>query len=214
MSSKEDILKKYRANIRQQFDMPDLSDIRAITYPDPLLQFMNMVKSAGGNAGISSKDNSTAYSGTTVSGGTEILADCPYGVTLGGTVSGGTTKNYVTTGGTVTGNEVTDAEGGAIGVGSTSARLYFTGNANITEEEIKANQELQDQINAEIDQIDWSIYANPDTPEYQAMVDEIRKELGLTTLKFQKLDDLVEAIGLPKCKLCTHCFDGSSWGHK
>ena len=50
MSSKEDILKKYRANIHQQFDMPDLSDIRAITYPDPLLQFMNMVKSVGGNA--------------------------------------------------------------------------------------------------------------------------------------------------------------------
>ena len=50
MSSKEDILKKYRANIRQQFDMPDLSDIRDITYPDPLLQFMNMVKSVGGNA--------------------------------------------------------------------------------------------------------------------------------------------------------------------
>ena len=50
MSSKEDILKKYRANVREQFDMPDLSDIRAITYPDPLLQFMNMVKSVGGNA--------------------------------------------------------------------------------------------------------------------------------------------------------------------
>ena len=50
MSSKEDILKKYRANIRKQFDMPDLSDIRAITYPDPLLQFMNMTKSVGGNA--------------------------------------------------------------------------------------------------------------------------------------------------------------------
>lgn len=47
-------------------------------------------KWAGGSAGISSKDNSTAYSGTTVSGGTEILSDCPYGVTLGGTVSGGT----------------------------------------------------------------------------------------------------------------------------
>lgn len=50
MSSKEDILKNYRANIRQQFDMPDLSDIKAITYPDPLLQFMNMTKSVGGNA--------------------------------------------------------------------------------------------------------------------------------------------------------------------
>ena len=50
MASKEDILKKYRANIQQKFDMPDLSDIKAITYPDPLLQFMNMVKSVGGNA--------------------------------------------------------------------------------------------------------------------------------------------------------------------
>ena len=50
MASKEDILKKYRSNIREQFDMPDLSDIRGITYPDPLLQFMNMTKSVGGNA--------------------------------------------------------------------------------------------------------------------------------------------------------------------
>ena len=50
MSSKEDILKKYKTNIREQYDMPDLSDIKAITYPDPLLQFMNMTKSVGGNA--------------------------------------------------------------------------------------------------------------------------------------------------------------------
>ena len=50
MSSKEDILKKYRSNIREQFDMPDLSDIQAVTYPDPLLQFINMTKSVGGNA--------------------------------------------------------------------------------------------------------------------------------------------------------------------
>ncbi len=48
MSSKEDILKKYRANIRERFDMPDLSDIKAITYKDPLLQFINMSKSVGG----------------------------------------------------------------------------------------------------------------------------------------------------------------------
>ena len=50
MASKEDILKKYRSNIREQFDMPDLSDIQAFTYPNPLLQFMNMTKSVGGNA--------------------------------------------------------------------------------------------------------------------------------------------------------------------
>ena len=50
MASKEDILKRYRANVREKYDMPDLSDIAAITYPDPLLQFMNMTKSVGGNA--------------------------------------------------------------------------------------------------------------------------------------------------------------------
>ena len=50
MSNKDDILKKYRANVKEKFDMPDLSDINAITYPDPLLQFMNMTKSVGGNA--------------------------------------------------------------------------------------------------------------------------------------------------------------------
>ena len=50
MSSKQDILNKYRANVKVKYDMPDLSDIRAITYPDPLLQFMNMTKSVGGNA--------------------------------------------------------------------------------------------------------------------------------------------------------------------
>ena len=49
MSNKEDILKKYRANVREKFDMPDLSDIRAITYPDPLVQFIKMSESVGGH---------------------------------------------------------------------------------------------------------------------------------------------------------------------
>jgi len=50
MANKKDILSKYRANVREKYDMPDLSDIQAITYPDPLLQFINMTKSVGGNA--------------------------------------------------------------------------------------------------------------------------------------------------------------------
>ena len=48
MSSKEDILKKYRANVKQQYDMPDLSDIQAITYPNPLEQFVKMSEMVGG----------------------------------------------------------------------------------------------------------------------------------------------------------------------
>ena len=53
-------------------------------------------------------------------------------------------------------------------------------------------------------------YATTDSPEYKRMVDEIGKELGLTTLKFNTIEQLIEAIGLPKYQVCTHCFDGSS----
>ena len=59
MSNKEDILKRYRANVREKFfdersgktgyDMPDLSDIKAITYSDPLVQFIKMTESVGGH---------------------------------------------------------------------------------------------------------------------------------------------------------------------
>lgn len=48
MSNKEEILKKYRANVRERFDMPDLSDIKAITYPEPLVQFVKMSEMVGG----------------------------------------------------------------------------------------------------------------------------------------------------------------------
>lgn len=53
-------------------------------------------------------------------------------------------------------------------------------------------------------------YADCTSEKYQQMVEEIRKNLDLSSLTFQKLDDLVAAIGLPKDKLCTHCWDGSS----
>ena len=57
---------------------------------------------------------------------------------------------------------------------------------------------------------DLDKYATTGSPQYQKMVDEIARQLGLTTLKFNTIEQLVEAIGLPKCQVCTHCFDGSS----
>lgn len=56
-------------------------------------------------------------------------------------------------------------------------------------------------------------YATTNSPEYKRMVEEIAHRLGLTTLKFAKLESLIESIGLPKCHVCTHCFDGSSYCH-
>jgi len=51
-------------------------------------------------------------------------------------------------------------------------------------------------------------YADATSAGHEAMVERIRQRLGLTSLKYQKLDDLVSAIGLPKEKLCTYCWDG------
>ena len=51
-------------------------------------------------------------------------------------------------------------------------------------------------------------YVDPDSGNYGAMVERIRRRLNLTTLRYQRLPDLVNAIGLPKEKLCTYCWDG------
>ena len=51
-------------------------------------------------------------------------------------------------------------------------------------------------------------YANPDSERYATMVEEIRKELNFTSLAFNRLDDMLDAVGIDKCKLCTYCWDG------
>ena len=55
---------------------------------------------------------------------------------------------------------------------------------------------------------DVSKYVDPNGEPYKGMVEYIRKELNLTSLKFQTVDDLVAAIGLPREKLCTYCWTG------
>jgi len=55
---------------------------------------------------------------------------------------------------------------------------------------------------------DPSDYCDPDSDNFAAMVERIRRRLNLTSLRYQRLEDLVEAIGLPKEKLCTYCWDG------
>ncbi|MBD5174643.1 MAG: amidophosphoribosyltransferase [Bacteroidales bacterium] len=66
-------------------------------------------------------------------------------------------------------------------------------------------KELEGDENAKLDK-----YSDPTTPEYRNMVDVMAKRFGLNSLEFNSIDTIIEAIGLPKCKVCTHCFDGSS----
>ncbi len=51
-------------------------------------------------------------------------------------------------------------------------------------------------------------YANPESEKYEKMVDEIRKELNFTSLRFNRLDDMLDATGLDRSQLCTYCWDG------
>lgn len=66
------------------------------------------------------------------------------------------------------------------------------------------------QING-TEEVNLKKYSDPESEEYRMMVNKIGQNLGLTTLKFQRLNDLMDAIGLPKEKVCTHCWDGSSY---
>jgi len=60
----------------------------------------------------------------------------------------------------------------------------------------------------EVSQETLDKYADHNTPEYANMVETIRQKLGFTSLRFQRLDDMLEAVGIDTCKLCTYCWDG------
>ncbi|MBQ8227536.1 MAG: amidophosphoribosyltransferase [Clostridia bacterium] len=51
-------------------------------------------------------------------------------------------------------------------------------------------------------------YADPTSKNYEEMVEEIRKELNFTSLRYHRLDDMIESIGIEPCKLCTYCWNG------
>jgi amidophosphoribosyltransferase len=78
------------------------------------------------------------------------------------------------------------------------SRLDLAGRSVINEMEVSDEENLGE-------------YYTPGSEKYVEMIDRIRQRLRLTTLQYQKLDDLVQAIGLPKEELCTHCWDNSSY---
>ena len=51
-------------------------------------------------------------------------------------------------------------------------------------------------------------YADPESEKYEQMVAEICKELKFTSLRFNRLDDMLEATGVEPCRLCTYCWNG------
>jgi amidophosphoribosyltransferase len=60
------------------------------------------------------------------------------------------------------------------------------------------------------DMEDVQTYLDESSPQYRAMIDWIQRDLNVTTLQYQGLDDMVEAIGLPQERLCLYCWNGRS----
>jgi len=73
-------------------------------------------------------------------------------------------------------------------------------------DELVARRAIRDIEGKDIDDI--SEYLNPDSDKYRKMVDWITSDLKVTTIRYQRLDDMIEAIGLPREKLCTYCWTG------
>lgn len=66
--------------------------------------------------------------------------------------------------------------------------------------ELEGTNEISDELLNE--------YADENSQKHQNMIDAICKAMGFDTLKYHRLDDLIEAIGIGECKLCTYCFNG------
>ena len=83
---------------------------------------------------------------------------------------------------------------------------YLNFSRNRTEMELVARQEIKEIEGKEIHS--YEEYTDPNNEKQGCMIERIRKRLNLTSLKFQTIDDMLEAIGLPKEKVCTYCWSG------
>ena len=87
---------------------------------------------------------------------------------------------------------------------------YLNFSASKNDMELITRRCIEELENGEIRNIE--AYRDETTQEYARMVEMIRQRVGVDTLKFNSLKTVCDAIGLPKDKVCTHCFDGSSFG--
>lgn len=63
-------------------------------------------------------------------------------------------------------------------------------------------------MEGDITHVNLQAYSNPETTEYKSMVDKIGQTLKFSSLRYHRLDDLMDSVGIPKEKLCTYCWDG------
>ncbi len=85
---------------------------------------------------------------------------------------------------------------------------YLNFSRSTSDMDLIARRVVHDLENGQETSQDLAKYASPDTIQYQTMVEEIKKRMKFASLSYHRLDDMIEAIGLPACQLCTYCWDG------
>ncbi len=85
---------------------------------------------------------------------------------------------------------------------------YLNFSRSGSEMELITRQVIKELEGCDPDQTILQEYADPDSEKYQAMVEKIQEKLNFTSLRYHRLDDMIESIGLPASKLCTYCWSG------
>ena len=81
---------------------------------------------------------------------------------------------------------------------------FFLGNGSDCTRRVIARLEDSETVSDEVLQQ----YTDPESPKRDEMIEKIRKELNFTTLRYNRLDDMLDAVGIPKENLCTYCWNG------
>lgn len=85
---------------------------------------------------------------------------------------------------------------------------YLNFSRSTSELELIGRKMIEELEGGEVSREVLAEYANPDSQKYQNMVDAICKKLNFTSLRYHRLDDMLESVGIDKDKLCTYCWDG------
>ena len=85
---------------------------------------------------------------------------------------------------------------------------YLNFSRSTSELDLITRRIIRDREGDNVSQEILDSYADPDSQNYAEMIEEIRKRLNFTTLRYHRLDDLVESVGISPCKLCTYCWNG------
>ena len=85
---------------------------------------------------------------------------------------------------------------------------YINFSRSTSELELIARRVINKEEGQEVERDVLDDYADPDSDRYKKMIEDICKQLGFTSLNFNRLDDMLDAVGIDRSKLCTYCWDG------